>query len=196
MAYCLWILCGKNRDTQKDKRSQHNNSHGHLPPYVLSPLYSSPHLCVSFDQFLSCCCSDPLGIEVLFESHSWLEVLVILLVSKIMMLGWSFWLSEFPWKALLFYIFVYCCLIRVGKKQAHSFLRPKHLPFTTSGSRLVQSPATCSSLLPPHFFSCYLRNSTLCSWQVRCNLLMILLPVYGVECCLTWSGEKGVTSWF
>ena len=41
------------------------------------------HPCVIvFDQFLSCCCSDPLGIEALFEPHSWLEVLAILLVSK------------------------------------------------------------------------------------------------------------------
>jgi hypothetical protein len=41
-----------------------------------------PACVLVFDQFLSCCCSDPFGIEALFVHHSWLEVLVILLVSK------------------------------------------------------------------------------------------------------------------
>jgi len=62
-----------------------------IPAYVLV-----------FDQFLSCCCSDPLSIEAFFEPCSWLEVLDILVVGKKMMHGWSFGLGEFPWKALQF----------------------------------------------------------------------------------------------
>ncbi len=61
-----------------------------------------------FDRFLSCCCSDHPGIEALFEPHSWLEVLVILLASKKRVLGWSLGPGEFPWKALLFFHF---CLL-------------------------------------------------------------------------------------
>jgi hypothetical protein len=75
------------------------------------------------------------------------------------------------------------------------FWDPKPLPFTTS-----VSPIVCSHLLPhvlphlpPHFVSFYLRNSPLCSWWVVCNLLMLFLSVYFVECCLTWAGEKGGT---
>ena len=34
--------------TRKDKMSQHDNSHGHLPPCFLSPLHSNPFLCVVF----------------------------------------------------------------------------------------------------------------------------------------------------
>jgi len=45
----------------------------------LSIAFKSPLVC---DQFLSGCCGDPLGIEALFEPHSWPEVLVILLVTK------------------------------------------------------------------------------------------------------------------
>jgi hypothetical protein len=148
----------KVKSTQKDKRSQHNNSHGHLPPCFLYP-HSSPHLCVSFWSIL----------ELLLQWSPWYwgslwssflaEVCVILLVSKNMMPGWSFGLGEFPWKTLLFlFLFI---VVRLGLERNGRILfwDPKPLPFTTYGSPicLLPSPATCSSpsssthflILPP-----------------------------------------------
>ena len=73
----------------------------HLLPCFLSPCIQIPADVLVFDQVLSCCCSNLLGIEALFEPHSWLEVLVIFWSAK-NELGWSFGLGEFPLKALLF----------------------------------------------------------------------------------------------
>ena len=78
-----------------------------------------------FDRFLSCCCSDHPGIEALFEPHCWLEVLVILLASKKRFLGGHWDQVSFPGKLCYFSIFVYCCMIGIGKKLTQSFLRPK-----------------------------------------------------------------------
>jgi hypothetical protein len=106
-----------------------------------------------FDQFLSCCCSDHPGIEALFEPHSWLEVLVILLASKKRVLGWSLGPGEFPWKALLFFHF---CLLLYDwhwKETDSIFSETQNFIFNSCflphqhGKSLINYPSYLSGLL-------------------------------------------------
>ena len=152
-----------------------------------------------------------------FLINSWVAAAVIPLVLRLslsLILGWRcLWFSwsakKYAWvviwtrwvslesSAILIFLFIVIWL-GLERNWLSLFWDPKPLPFTTSGS-----PIVCAHLLPhvlphlpPHFFSCYLRNSTLCSWWFGCNLLIIIVSVYFVECCLTWSGEKRMTPWF
>ena len=109
---------------------------------------------------------------------------------------WSRWVSLENSASLIFMLIV--VYLGLEWKWFSLFWDPKPLPFTTSGSPFISTHLVPHVLphLPPHFFSPYLQNSSLGSWWVGCNMLMIFLSVYFVECCLTWAGKKGATSWF
>ena len=105
VVYMVWEDVGAGEKLSQHKKIKGVNTTIHMGiSHLAFSLHciQVPACVIDFDQFLSCCCSDPLGIESLFETHSLLTALVILLVSKKMMLGWSFGLGEFPWEALLF----------------------------------------------------------------------------------------------
>ncbi len=105
----MMLVLEKNLSWQKRMKWVNTTIHMGIPHHAVSVHWIQILTCVLvFEYFLSYCCSDPLGIEALFEPHSWLDVLVILLVSKTLCMEGSFGLGEFLWKALLFWYF---CLL-------------------------------------------------------------------------------------
>ena len=123
-----------------------------------------PMCVLVFDQFLSCCGSDPLGSEALFEPHSWLKVIDIHVVSNKMMHGWSFGLGEFPRKALLF---CYFCLFLFdwGWKETGSvFSEAKNLSPSPPPGDPSFAPISCQMffLIFLHTFSHSTSEALLC----------------------------------
>ena len=108
----VWEVAGvreKIKLTQKDKRSQHNNSHGHLLPCFLSPspLPSNSCFCVSFWSIFDVLLQWSPWYWGSQKPNSWLEVLVILLVSKndAWVVIWNRWLY-LESSAILMFLFI------------------------------------------------------------------------------------------
>ena len=157
----------------------------------------SPACVLVFDQFWVAAAVIPLVLRLSFSFILGWKCLLFSWSAKhdVWVVIWTGWYSLESSAILIFLLIV--VWLGLERNWLSLFWDPKPLPFITSGSPIVWSHLLPHlPHLPPHYFSCYLQNSTLCSWWFGCNLLMIFLSVYFVECCLTWAGEKGVTSWF
>ena len=162
--------------------SQHINSHGHLPPCFLSLLHSNPHLCVSF--------WSPWYWGILWP-HSWLEVLVILLVNK----KWC--MSGLESSAILIFLFIVVWLelkknwISLSETQSLSTSSPPRAPWF--------APISCHMFFPifHNTFSHSTSKTLLC---VLCGLGVICWSYFCLCILLSvvWLGlwEKRATSWF
>ena len=149
--YLIWEDIGDGRKAklaQKDKMSQHIKSNWHLPPCFLSPLHSSPRLCVNF------------------WSISWVAAAVIPLVLRLLLsliLGWKCLL--FSWSAIkgawvviwtrwvslessaiLIFLFIVVWL-GLERNWLSFFLRPQTSPLHHLWEPLCKLPScvTCSS---------------------------------------------------